>query len=118
MTICSGAGATTTGWTTTGWATTGWTTTGWANAGDTQLNAAAPSVSLPTADEKIRTDIAVLLKFAPARCRLRATSDQTSGGNVAFRNLRCASVRFRPIADIRRGPILRGFSGRGNSRLA
>jgi hypothetical protein len=28
------------------------------------------------------------------------------------------NVRFRPIADIRPGPILRGCSGRGNSRLA
>src|SRR5437660_1548525 len=115
MTICSGAGGTTTGWTTTGWTTTGWATTGaattgwattvWANAGDTKVNAAAPSVSLLMAGEKIRTDIAVLLEFAPARCRLRATSNQTSGGNVAFRNLRCGDVRVRPIADIRRGPI-------------
>src|SRR5438132_7778132 len=105
MTICSGAGGTTTGWTTTGWtttgwATTGWTTTGWASAGDTEVNAAAASVSLRMAGEKIRTDIAVLLKFAPARCRLRATSDQTSDGNVAFRNLQCANARFRPKANV------------------
>src|SRR3954454_14351202 len=98
MTICSGAGATTTGWTTTGWTTTGWATTVWASAGDTRVNAAAPSVSLRMAGEKIRTDIAVLLKFAPARCRLRATGNQTRNDIVAFRNLRCANVRFPPQA--------------------
>src|SRR3954470_24045748 len=103
MTISSGAGATTTGWTTTGWATTGWATTVWASAGDTKVNAAAPSVSLRTAGEKIRTDIAVLLKFAPARCRLKATGNQTTDGIVAFRNLQRANVRLPPIADIRTG---------------
>src|SRR5438477_8434279 len=105
MTICSGAGETTTGWTTTGWTTTGWATTGWAttvwaSAGDTQVNAAAPSMSLRMAGEKIRTDIAVLLKFAPARCRLRATGNQTTNGIVVFRNLRWANDRFPPVADI------------------
>src|SRR5438477_12965917 len=93
MTICSGAGGTTTGWTTTG-------TTVWASAGDTKVNAAAPSMSLRMAGEKIRTDIAVLLKFAPARCRLRATGKQTSNGNVAFRIFAMRYPCFRPTADI------------------
>jgi hypothetical protein len=56
-------------------------------------------MSLRAAGEKIGTDIAVLLKFAPARCRLKATSNQTTNGIVAFRNLQFANVRF----PIRRG---------------
>src|SRR4051794_10983515 len=98
MTICSGAGGTTTGWT-----TTGWTTTGWANAGDAKVNAAAPSVSLRMTGEMIRTDIAVLLEFAPARCRLRATDKQTTNGIVAFRNSRPALADCRSDRRSRTG---------------